>query len=63
MTGTAMAPSAPATTGLRTAVGGERVVTPPPAGTSVSPRINIDELLASADASAGSSMFPGAVAN
>lgn len=63
MAGTAMAPSAPATTGLRTAVGGERVVAPPPAGTSVSPRINIDELLASADASASSSMFPGAIAN
>lgn len=44
------------------AVGGERVVTPPPAGTTVSPRINIDELLASADASAGSpSMFPDTV--
>ena len=44
------------------AVGGERIVTPPPAGTTVSPRINIDELLASADASAGSpSMFPDTV--
>lgn len=44
------------------AVGGERVVTPPPAGTTVSPRINIDELLASADASAGSpGMFPDTV--
>lgn len=52
-------PAAPST---HPAVGGERVVTPPPAGTTVSPRINIDELLASADASAGSpSMFPGAV--
>ena len=45
----------------RTPIGSERVVTPPPAGTSVSPRINIDELLASADASTGgSNMFPGA---
>ena len=44
------------------AVGGERVVAPPPAGTTVSPRINIDELLAGADASAGSpSMFPDTV--
>ena len=51
-----MAPSA------HPAVGGERVVAPPPAGTTVSPRINIDELLASADASAGSpSMFPDTV--
>ena len=47
----------------RTPIGSERVVTPPPAGTSVSPRINIDELLASADASTGgSNMFPGAMA-
>lgn len=47
----------------RAPIGGERVVAPPPAGTSVSPRINIDELLASADASTGgSNMFPGAMA-
>ena len=40
--------------------GGERVLAPPTDGAGVNPRINIDELLAGADSSTDSSIFPGA---
>ena len=40
-------------------MGGERVISPIPGGTGTAgPKVNIDELLASADASAGTNMFP-----
>lgn len=40
--------------------GGERVLAPPTDGAGVNPRINIDELLAGAESSTGSNIFPGA---
>ena len=40
--------------------GGERVLAPPTDGAGVNPRINIDELLAGADSSTDSNIFPGA---
>lgn len=40
--------------------GGERVLAPPTDGAGVNPRINIDELLAGADSSTNSNIFPGA---
>lgn len=58
----------PANASAYSGAGGERVITPPPAGAVVndSPKINIDELLASADtagSTADTGLFPGASSN
>lgn len=45
-------------TGQLSGRGGERIITPPADGSSQGPRINIDELLASASANESNSMFP-----
>ena len=45
-------------TGQLSGRGGERIIAPPVNGSSQSPRINIDELLASASANESNSMFP-----
>lgn len=45
-------------TGQLSGRGGERIIAPPVDGSSQGPRINIDELLASASANESNSMFP-----